>query len=328
MVFRTSATGSPLPGLPASTIIANPFFIHDAMAMDWNDLRYFLAVARLHSLTEASHLLRVSQSTVARRIAALEQTLKTELFTKRPDGYMLTEAGEALLQPAEQVEAQLLSLERSAAMPRDALTRIVRLAVPELLGQHLVIPGLNEFQTRYPMIGLELIADVRPMRLTRREADVLVRLVHPNQGTYLVRRVGGIVLALYGSASYLAAHGMPGRGEELSGHRLIGWESGLKFLPLAQWLQNMAGATNFMIRAHTMGAQLAAVEAGLGLAVLPAFVARKYGLVRVLDAEVPFQSDLWLLQEAEAHKLARVRAVADHVSDVVGQAAPYLESLD
>jgi DNA-binding transcriptional LysR family regulator len=90
----------------------------------------------------------------------------------------------------------------------------------------------------------------------------------------------------------------------------------------------MAAATNFMIRAHTMGAQLAAVEAGLGLAVLPAFVARKYGLVRVLDAEVPFQSDLWLLQEAEAHKLARVRAVADHVSAVVGQAAPSLESLD
>jgi DNA-binding transcriptional LysR family regulator len=317
-----------LPGLPASTIIANPFFIPDVMAMDWNDLRYFLAVARLHSLTEASHLLRVSQSTVARRIAALEHALKTELFTKRPDGYMLTEGGEALLQLAEQVEAQLLSLERSAATPRDTLAGIVRLAVPEFLGQHLIIPGLNEFQKRFPMIGLELIADVRPMRLTRREADVLVRLVHPNQGTYLVRRIGGIVLALYGSASYLAAHGIPRSGEELSGHRLIGWESGLKFLPLAQWLQNMAAATNFVIRAHTMGAQLAAVEAGLGLAVLPAFVARKYGLVRVLDAEAPFHSDIWLLQEAEAHKLARVRAVADHVSDVVGQAAPYLESLD
>ena len=241
---------------------------------------------------------------------------------------MLTEAGEALLQPAEQVEAQLLSLERGATMPRDALTGIVRLAVPEFLGQHLIIPGLTELQKRYPMIGLELIADVRPMRLTRREADVLVRLVQPNQGTYLVRRIGGIVLALYGSASYLAAHGMPGRSGELSGHRLIGWESGLGFLPLAQWLQNMAAAPNFVIRAHTMGAQLAAVEAGLGLAVLPAFVARKYGLIRVLGAEPPFQSDIWLLQEAEAHKLARVRAVVDHVSHVVSQAMPQLESLD
>jgi DNA-binding transcriptional LysR family regulator len=328
MVFRTSAPGSPLPDLSASTIIANPFFIHDVTAMDWNDLRYFLAVARLHSLTEASRLLRVSQSTVARRIAALEHALKTELFTRRSDGYMLTEAGEALLQPAEQVEAQLLSLERGATMPRDALTGIVRLAVPEFLGQHLIIPGLTELQKRYPMIGLELIADVRPMRLTRREADVLVRLVQPNQGTYLVRRIGGIVLALYGSASYLAAHGMPGTSGELSGHRLIGWESGLGFLPLAQWLQNMAAAPNFAIRAHTMGAQLAAVEAGLGLAVLPAFVARKYGLIRVLGAEPPFQSDIWLLQEAEAHKLARVRAVVDHVSHVVSQAMPQLESLD
>jgi DNA-binding transcriptional LysR family regulator len=181
---------------------------------------------------------------------------------------MLTEAGEALLQPAEQVEAQLLSLERGAAMPGDNLAGIVRLAVPEFLGQHLIIPGLTEFQKRFPMIGLELIADVRPMRLTRREADVLVRLVHPNQGSYLVRRIGGIVLALYGSTSYLAAHGIPRRGDELSGHRLIGWESGLKFLPLAQWLQNMAAATNFVIRAHTMGAQLAAVEAGLGPAGL------------------------------------------------------------
>jgi DNA-binding transcriptional LysR family regulator len=90
----------------------------------------------------------------------------------------------------------------------------------------------------------------------------------------------------------------------------------------------MAAAPNFVIRAHTMGAQLAAVEAGLGLAVLPAFVARKYGLIRVLGAEPPFQSDIWLLQEAEAHKLARVRAVVDHVSHVVSQAMPQLESLD
>jgi DNA-binding transcriptional LysR family regulator len=295
--------------------------------LDWNDLRYFLAVARVHSLTEASRELQVSQATVARRIAALESALKTTLFAKRPDGYVLSEAGEAFFSPAEAAEAQLLWLERGATGPTEQLTGIVRLAIPELLGHHLIVPSLAGFQQQYPAIRLEVIADVRPLRLSRREADVLVRLVRPTHGDYLVRRIGSIALGLYGSRTYVETCGAPRTVEDLEKHRLIGWDPGLGFLPLARWLSDNAPESNFVFRSHTMGAQLVAAEANLGLAVLPAFIANRHGLLRVLEGEPPFVSDIWLLQQSESHTLARVRALADHVAETVTDAGAQLMSM-
>lgn len=297
------------------------------LCLDWNDLRYFLAVARLHSLTEASRELRVSQATIARRIAALEHTIGRGLFAKRHDGYSLTTAGEALFEPAEQAEAHLLWLERGAAFPAESLAGIVRLAIPELLGQHFIIPSLADFSERHPSIRLEVIADVRPMRLSRREADVLVRLVHPTQGDYLVRRVGRIALALYGSPAYLAAHGSPAVPSDLLNHRMIGWEAELGFLPFSRWLLDALPETNVVFRAHTMSAQLAAVEANLGLAVLPAFVAKKFGLVRVLKEEAPFSSDIWMLQAPGSGSFARVRVLADHVAEALQQSSAHFMDL-
>jgi DNA-binding transcriptional LysR family regulator len=251
---------------------------------------------------------RVSPTTVARRIAAIESALKTTLFAKRPDGYVLSEAGEAFFPPAEAAEAQMLWLERGAAGPTEQLKGIVRLAIPELLGQYLIIPGLASFQERYPAIRLEVSADVRPLRLAQREADVLVRLIRPTHGDYLVRRIGSITLALYGSRAYVDVHGVPQTIEDLEKHRLIGWDPSLGFLPLGKWLSDSVSESNFVFRAHTMGAQLVASEANLGLAVLPAFIANRLGLVRVLEGEPPFVSDIWLLQQSESHVLARVRA--------------------
>jgi len=122
-------------------------------------------------------------------------------------------------------------------------------------------------------------------------------------------------------------HGAPRTVAELEAHRLIGWDHSLGFLPLARWLSDSAPEPNFIFRAHTMGAQLAAAEASLGLAVLPAFIASRLGLVRVLEGEPPFVSDIWLLQQSEAHALARVRALADHVAETITEAAPQLMSM-
>jgi len=296
--------------------------------LDWNDLRYFLAVARSHSLTEAGRELGTSPATVARRIAALEHALGAGLFAKSNDGYLLTAQGEALTGPAEQAEAHLLWLERSGAVPSDALSGVVRIAMPELLGQHFIIPSLAEFGQKYPHIGVEAVADVRPLTLKEREADLLVRLVRPANGDYTVRKIGGISLCLYGSQRYVSTHGTPRTFTDLAGHRLIGWEARMNFLPFSRWLGDAVPTQNLVFRAHTMTAQLSAVDAGIGLAVLPAFVARKYGLVRVVEDEAPFRSDIWLLQASDAQSFARVRVLADHLTELFAHATDSLVQID
>lgn len=296
--------------------------------MDWNDLRFFLAVARSRSLTEAGRKLRTSPATVARRIAALEHALGAALFAKSHDGYLPTAQGEALIGPAEQAEAHMLWLQRSGAVPAEALGGVVRLAMPELLGQHFIIPALAAFCQEYPRIGVEAVADVRPLTLKDREADLLVRLVRPTHGEYTVRRIGGVALGLYGSAEYVSAHGNPRTFGELAQHRLIGWEARMGFLPLSRWLADAVPTANVVFRAHTMSAQLSAAEAGIGLAVLPAFVARKFGLIRVVAEEEPFRSDIWLLQAADALSFARVRLLADHLTALFAEAADSLIEIE
>ena len=296
--------------------------------MDWNDVRYFLAVARTNSLTEASRELRVSPATIARRISALEQAIAKPLFKKANNGYFLTAAGDAFVAPSEQAEASMLLLERSGAIPNDEKAGVVRLAMPELLGQHFIIPSLAAFSELYPMIGLEAVADVRPLALNRRDADVLVRLVRPDYGNYVVRKVGRIGLGLYASRSYIEKYGMPNKFGDLPDHRLIGWDPKLSFLPFNRWLADAVSTQNQPFRAHTMSSQFAAVSAGIGLAVLPAFVANKAGLVRVIKAEEAFFSDLWLLQAADAQNLLRVRLLAEHLAETISSANEQLQRLD
>lgn len=296
--------------------------------MDWNDLKYFLAVARSHSLTDASRALRVSHSTIARRVAALEQAVSAELFTKRNDGYFLTPAGESFFDRAEQAEAKLLWLERGGAAPAEEYSGVVRLALPELLGHHVVIPSLTAFFQQHPSIQLELLADVRPLNLSKRQADLLVRLVRPSHGDYLMRRVGSIAMAVYGSPEYIEAHGAPATYSDLGQHRLVGWDNGLGYLPFSRWLFDAIPNANIALRAHTMSAQLSAVQSHIGLAVLPAVVARKFGLKRVLSSDAAFFSEVWLLQSSDSKSVARVRALADHIADALEAASDSLSRID
>lgn len=289
--------------------------------MNWDDLKYYLAVARSKSLSEASRLLHVSPSTVSRRIDALEQALATKLFSRRQDGYELNEAGANLLATAEQAEASLLWLERGAAKSDTETAGVVRLAVPELLGQYLIIPQLGDLRLRHPEIRLEISTDVRPAQLTRRGADLLIRLNRPTQGDYTVQRIGQLTQALYGAAEYFSSMGELTQLSDLSEHRLIGWDSELASLPLARWLEDQAGVSELAIRTGSFHSQLMAVRSGLGIAALPKFVADQFGLKRALADEHRLQSDIWLIKQSESRRLKRVSLVADYITDIVLNAA-------
>ncbi|MEH6651213.1 MAG: LysR family transcriptional regulator [Motiliproteus sp.] len=285
--------------------------------MNWDDLKYYLAVARYKSLSEAARGLHVSPSTVSRRIDALEQALGTRLFSRRQDGYDLNEAGTNLMSTAEQAEAHLLWLERGAAKSEAETAGIVRLVMPELLGQYLIIPQLAPLQCKHPEIQLEIVTDVRPSQLTKREADIVLRLSRPTQGDYTVQRIGKLSQSLYATSEYLEKVSIPAQPGDLGHHRLIGWDSELAYLPLARWLEERADLPDIYMRTGNFHAQLMAVKAHLGVAALPRFAAEMFSLQRVLPDETALQSEIWLIKQSDSRRLKRVNIVANHITSII-----------
>lgn len=288
--------------------------------MDWNDLRFFLAVARTNSLTKTAATLKVSQSTVSRRIGALESSLRTSLFLHHQTGYFLTDAGQALLSYAEEVESRVGALEHAFAGRDGDAAGSVRLATAETLANHLIIPALPQLQADYPAIRLELITGVNTVSVVRNDADIALRLVRPEQNTLKIRKAGVMASAVYAAESYLRAHPAP-PDAPLRGRRFITWDSSFSHLPAARWFDEQVEDKTSMLATTSLVTQLSAVNAGLGLAVLPCFIAaRQPGLVEVLPPGQVLSEDLWLVTHADLIASARIKAVAEFLMTLLAQA--------
>jgi DNA-binding transcriptional LysR family regulator len=284
--------------------------------VDWNDLKYFLEVARGGSLTHAAGVLRVSQSTVGRRIAELEARLSTRLFARHQTGYHLTDEGRELLGRAEAVEDNMLAFERGASGLSPGVSGMVRLATSDNLASDLVIPALPRFVARHPQLRLEIVTTTATVELGRRDADLALRVVRPSHGNLKARRLGEMTHGVYGHRDYLARH--PARdADPLAGRAVVAWDEAHAHLPAAQWLARRAPDAHVVLTASTLRAQIAAVRAGLGLAVLPDFLATDPDFVRVLAPDEVFSDGVWLVMHADLAASARVRAVADFLAEAV-----------
>lgn len=287
------------------------------MSIDWNDLRFLLNLSRTGSLTRSAAAMQVSVSTMSRRLETLETSLGSTLFTRHSTGVLLTDQGRDLVVHAERVEADIVALERSAAGRDAQLTGTVRLATADTLASHILIPALGAFRDRYPEIDLEIVTGIGAVGLSRREADLALRLVEPKGRDLICRKLVKQANGLYASDSYLVRH--PWRAEEgLVGHQLVGWDESLSHLPLAQWLREASGNARVALRLTNLASQIAAVRAGVGVAALPCFLGDQApDLRRLLGPEQVFVEDLWLILHPDLANSARVRAVADFVSDTV-----------
>lgn len=291
--------------------------------MDWNDLRAFLGVTRTGSLTQASAELRVSQSTVSRRITDLEASLNLHLFTRHQTGYFLTDEGREILRLAMHVEESVAALGRAAAGFDKNPAGVVRLATSENLATDLVIPALPTFYERYPGIKLEIITGIAMTDLGRHEADMALRVVRPTQGNLTVRRVGVMTYSVYASADYLRRHRALGD-DPFKGRAFVTWDEKHSHLPAAVWLAKTVPDAAIALVTSGLPAQVAAVRAGLGLAVLPDFLASSDDLVRVVPSDQLFRNEVWLVTHAELSGTARIRAVGDFLADQIVKANPEL----
>jgi DNA-binding transcriptional LysR family regulator len=289
--------------------------------VSWDDLRFFLAVARAGTLTDAARVLGVSGPTVGRRIAALETALGAKLFVRRATGYTPTDAGADLLAHAEGLEASMTALVRGVSGRAGKLSGTVRLATFDTLAEHVLVPALGRLRRAHPGIDLEIVTATRPVGLTRREADLAIRLVRPEQPGLVVRRVGAVGFSVYHAKTAARAPVTPARFARMD---WIGWIDELSGLPPARWLAREAKGARVVLRANTAGAQLAAAKAGIGAAVLPCFVGDAEPVLRRLVAEPVLAEDLYLVQIPELLEAARVRAVTEFLVRLLREQASKL----
>ena len=288
--------------------------------MDWNDLRYFLCVARTGSLSGAAGDLGVSVSTVSRRIIELEANLHATLFSRSPGGYTLTLEGERVLKGAEMVEAGVFAVERSAYGLGEQPSGIVRLATSENIATDLVIPALPRFRERYPSIRLEILTSTITAELESQEADIALRVIRPERGNLKIRRLGRMTYSVYGRRDYLQAN--PAIGDDpLKGRAFIVWDEAHAHLPAAVWAGDRISESDIALVTSSLPTQIAAVRAGIGLAVIPDFLAVDEDLVRVVPPSEMFSNDVWLVVHSDISKSARVKAVSDFLAEVVAQSS-------
>jgi DNA-binding transcriptional LysR family regulator len=277
---------------------------------DWDHLRFFLAVARRRSLSAAARQLQVQQSTVGRRVTALEATVEARLFDRTPDGYLLTSAGEALLPRAERIEDETLSAERELLGRESRVAGVVRMTAALAFGNGMVVPLLGKLRAEQPEIVVELVADSAVLSLTKREADLALRLGRPKQPELVIRRLGQVMNGLYASREYLARRGRP-RSLDLADHDVVAFDAGGSLNHPMSWFARRARGGRPSVRLNSSPGILCAVEQGMGIGSLPCWMADAVpGIERVLPREV-LPQELWLVVHRDLRHVARVRAVSE-----------------
>jgi len=278
-------------------------------AMIWDDLRVFLAVHRAGSQQRAGRSLGIDPTTVGRRLASLESTLGARLFLRTPERLRVTTAGLRLLPHAERIEGEALEAEREILAADHRLEGSLRVTATDGLAHYVLLPALAEFRREHALLTVDLRVDSRLLDLSRREADVAIRLIKPKEPALIARSLGELRWSLFASQAYLDRRGSPRNLAALSSHDFIGFEAELDDLPQNEWLHRAVPEPRYVVRATTTTAQVVACTEGHGVALLPSFVAsREPRLVQLLPrSEVPTRK-MWGVIHSDLRTNARTTA--------------------
>lgn len=280
-------------------------------------LPLILALSRARTLAGAAEQLGVDLSTVFRRLNALEARLRVRLFERSPRGYQLTAAGERAAAAAERVETEILALDREISGRDQQLSGVLRVTASETLS-HAVLPRLiAQFHAAHPRIQVVLSIDNRMLDLARREADVALRVQRPTEATLFGRRLTGIAWAFYGPAASAASLRRDGGSFNFARHAVIGWDEPA-LIVASQWIAARVPAGRIAYRSNSLVNQLMAVRAGVGIALLPCYLADRQPEVRRISPVLPdLASELWIVTHQDLRNTARIRAFLSVVGDAI-----------
>jgi DNA-binding transcriptional LysR family regulator len=287
---------------------------------DWNDLKYFLELTRQGKLVRAAGRLQVDHTTVSRRIAALEKQLDVRLFDKSPNGYQLTDAGLRLLPLAEQIETRSNRLYQEIAGKDARLSGTVRVATPEALGSQVIARHVGEFAAQHPDIEIELVAETRRMSLSKREVDIAISFSRPDSGRLIAWKLCDYRLRLFGSRDYLARKPPITSPEDLAQHDFVSYIDDLIEMPELRFFDNTVKNAHVVFRSTNVSAQFNAIVQGIGLGLVHCFMAQREPLLQVvLPRQISVERTYWLLVHEDLRHVARVDAVCQFLTRILGQ---------
>lgn len=293
--------------------------------MDWNDLRYLLAIERHGSLASAAKALKVTKATVSRRLAALEEALGTRVAERKPDGLALTAAGREALAAAQEIEKSLGALsERVAGALDQSPTGTVRLTAPQWLAARLLIPALPELSARYPGLDVQLVGTNQILNLAQREADLAIRNVYPEHKSLVVRKLCELGGSIYGSCLYLDRCGRPTSRDDLSGHEVLVYAT-LGGMPGFEWLLEAPHGARIAFRANDPEALVGAATAGLGLCAVPCLLGDAEPSLERVPGLGFSQCTIYLVTHQEVRQTARIRVVTDFLVELIERQRSTLE---
>jgi DNA-binding transcriptional LysR family regulator len=293
---------------------------------DWNDLKYFLAVAQHQSTIAASRALGVNQSTVQRRVTELERRIGRPLVKRHPTGYRLTEFGQELLPHAERVRQAVSALEQQLGESGRDATGVIRVTCPEPIVYRITQTSfLDRFHARHPELRVEFVMSDKYLDLAKGEADVALRSGDTDDGELVGRKIADSVWAVYASRQYVERHGRPERVEDLARHALVGFDDTMAKHRVAQWLRQVAPEAAIVARNNSVLGLIYSVKAGVGIAPLPTSLGdAEPDLVQVLGP-VPELARIWrVLAHPDVRRTPRVSAFIDFLVEEIETLRPIL----
>ena len=272
---------------------------------DWEDLHHFVTLAREGTLSAAARTLGVDHATVARRVAALEESTGLKLIDRRSRATTLTDDGKRIASVAAPMEEAAFAVGRAAQAAKPGVDGEVTISAPPNFASSVIAPQLVRLRLQYPGIRIKLIGEKRRASLSRREADVALRLMRPVEAGLFVRKIASFGFSLYGAASYL---------ERTPPHAFafIGYDASMATSPQEVWLRTIIGQREVVLRTNDLETQVAAARAGLGIAALPHYLGDGDSeLRRVAVTQKPISRDVWLAVHRDLRQVAPVRAVME-----------------
>lgn len=283
------------------------------MKLNWDDMRFFLVLCRTQSFVSAGSELKVTHSTVSRRLSALEASLQTQLFSRTEKGCRLTPAGEKLLPYAEQLETTVIHLEEDVSGRNNQLSGAIRIGAPDGLGNCFLASRFGKFQSIHPALEVELIAVPMYYSLARREIDISITVRKPTVGNIIVRKLSNYKLGLFATKKYLDGRSPIQSRGDLRSHRMIGYIDDLLYDQDLNFINDFQIGVRAQFKSSTLVGQKYAILADNGIGVLPYFMAHfEPTLVPVLP-NLSAERTFWLQVNPDSRQIARVRVTIDFI---------------
>jgi DNA-binding transcriptional LysR family regulator len=279
----------------------------------WDLFQSLHAVLTAGSLSAAAKLRGLTQPTVGRHIDQLEHELGAPLFLRSPRGLQATELALALRPHLDDMAAAAQTAIRDAAGAADGTAGVVRVTASEIVGVEVLPPILAAFREAHPEIDIEMATSNRLEDLTRRDADIAVRMARPTQNTLVAKKVGTVGFGFYATAGYIQRHGAPQDWDELRDHPVIGYDMRPPILPDDTRFDRPVTRDVFAYRSDNDIAQIAALKAGFGIGVCQHGIARRAGLQEVMPGALTFRLDMWICMHENLKTSRRMRLMFDHL---------------